>query len=277
VYLIDRSEQNKVTYNNYRNLYNKLVRASKKLHISNKLTENAKNPKKMWEILNEITKGKKGECKIEKIKVNDAELTDPKQIAEEFNKFFTSVGTKISEGIPLTNLDPTNLMPDHNVNSNLQFGNMSVADFISTINSLQPKNSSDISGISTKMLKLLKFELAVPLVHLFNISLKNGIFPNKLKVSRTVPIFKAGDKTLCDNYRPISLLSTLSKVLEKYVANKLTNHLESNNILYQNQYGFLRNRSTVHNLLQLTNFIAKELNEKKFVVGCSWISGRRLT
>jgi hypothetical protein len=83
-------------------------------------------------------------------------------------------------------------------------------------------------------------ELSVPLRHLFNLSLSSGKFPSKLKISRTVPIFKSGDRQLCDNYRPISLLSTISKILEKYVAKKLTNHLESNNLLYENQYGFLR-------------------------------------
>jgi hypothetical protein len=82
------------------------------------------------------------------------------------------------------------------------------------------------------MLKFVKYELATPLVHLFNRSLVTGIFPSKLKTSRTVPIFKAGNKNLCDNYWPISLLSTLSKILEKYVANKLVNHLETNGILY---------------------------------------------
>jgi hypothetical protein len=209
VYVSDRSDANKLTYVNYRNLYNKLVRLSKKMHISNKLNENAKNPKTMWEILNEITGGKKGESKIDKIMVNDNELTDPKMMAEEFNKFFTSIGTKISESISQTNTDPLSMMPNYNVNNNLTFGIMSIGDYIKILDSMQPKTSSDISGISTKLLKILNFELAVPLVHLFNLSLSTGSFPNKLKTSRTVPIFKAGAKSLCDNYRPILLLSAI--------------------------------------------------------------------
>ena len=56
-----------------------------------------------------------------------------------------------------------------------------------------------------------------------------------------IPIFKAGDRYSCDNYRPISLLSTISNILEKIVANSLVNHLELNNLLYENQFGFLRN------------------------------------
>jgi retron-type reverse transcriptase len=132
---------------------------------------------------------------------------------------------------------------------------------------MEPKNSADINGMSTKMIKDVKFEIATPLVHIFNLSLNDGVFPENLKCSRTVPIFKAGSPLLCDNYRPISLLSVISKVLEKYVANKLTSHLADNNLLYEHQYGFQKGKSTVHNLLVLTNFVAKEINDKKFVVG----------
>jgi hypothetical protein len=179
----------------------------------------------MWEILNEITETKKGECKIESIKVENVTITDQKSIAEEFNKFFAGIGTKISESISPTNIDPITLLPDYTVNQNLSFGQLQEADFISLINAMKPKSSSDISGISTKMLKLLKFELSVPLTHLFNLSLSSGKFPSKLKTSRTVPIFKNGDKLLCDKYRPISLLSAISKILEKFVAKKLADHL----------------------------------------------------
>ena len=76
-----------------------------------------------------------------------------------------------------------------------------------------------------------------------------------------------GDHTSCDNYRPISLLSTLSKILEKIVANSLVNHLEINNLLYDNQYGFLRGRSTLHNITKLTSKISQDPNDKKFVIG----------
>ena len=105
-------------------------------------------------------------------------------------------------------------------------GPMHVHEIIQTLIS---KPSTDIDGISVKLLKKISTAISVPLAHIFNLSLENGIFPEALKTSRTVPIFKGGDNLSMDNYRPISLISTFSKILEKMVALKLSNHLDINN------------------------------------------------
>jgi hypothetical protein len=149
----------------------------------------------------------------------------------------------------------------------LEFGEISQAEFITLIENLESKSSVDINGISNKLLKFLRFELAVPLIHLFNLSLNTGKFPKELKMSRTVPIFKTGDPTSCDNYRPISLLSSISKILEKSVACRLVNHLKYNNLLNQNQFGFQKGFSTIHHLLKLSNHVTNELNKKNYTVG----------
>ena len=120
------------------------------------------------------------------------------------------------------------------------------------------------------MVKFIGNAIATPLSHIFNLSLNSGKFPSKLKQCRVIPIFKSGNAMECDNYRPISLLSSISKVLEKIVAEKLTNHLLSNNLLYQHQYGFLPKRSTEQNLIQIVNpnhelvKLANEIDWKNF-------------
>ena len=149
----------------------------------------------------------------------------------------------------------------------LDLGTTNQVHVCDIIKSLQPKNSMDIDGISTKLLKFLAIELSWPLAHIFNLSLTTGIFPDRLKSSRTVPIFKAGRNDLCDNYRPIALLSTLSKILEKMVSVKLVNHLDRNKILYEHQYGFQRQKSTEHSIIHALNFIHKAMNENKYSVG----------
>ena len=91
-----------------------------------------------------------------------------------------------------------------------------------------------------KLLKAVAIEISTPLAHIFNLSLKNAIFPNSLKLSRIVPIRKSGKREICDNYRPIALLSSFSKILEKIVSLKLVNHLEYNKLLSPRQFGFQR-------------------------------------
>jgi hypothetical protein len=158
-------------------------------------------------------------------------------------------------------------MPHLDNIQDIDLGSTNQTHICDIIKSLQPKKSCDIDGISTKLLKDLALEISWPLAHVFKLSLELGIFPARLKSSRTVPIFKAGNSELCDNYRPIALLSTLSKILEKLVSVQLVNHLDRNKILYEHQYGFQRNKSTEHSIIHALNYIGKAMNNNKYCIG----------
>ena len=205
--------------------------------------------------------------KIEKLIIDNVPTSDPSVIANTFNDFFVKVGVEISESILPTNATAASFMPILNNIEELNLGTTDATHFCDIVKSLQPKNSTDSDGLSSKLFKKIAIEISRPMSHIFNLSLTNGIFPAKLKKSRTVPVFKTGDPFSCDNYRPIALLSTLSKVLEKMVSVKLVNHLDFNNILYKHQYGFQKNKSTEHNLIQAVNFISNALNDNKFCMG----------
>ena len=116
-------------------------------------------------------------------------------------------------------------------------------------------------GISSKLMKLSINNTALPLTHIINLSLSNGIVPNDLKIAKVIPIFKTGDRTQFNNYRPISILPAFSKIIEKVVAKKLITFLESSKQLYQHQYGFRPRHSTIHPIINLLNQIAQE-NDK---------------
>ena len=92
-----------------------------------------------------------------------------------------------------------------------------------------------------------------PLTALINSSFRDGVFPLKLKKARVVPIYKTGDKSLINNYRPTSILSFYSKVFEKLMYNKLYNFIEANDILFAHQYGFRRGHSTQQAIITLIN------------------------
>jgi hypothetical protein len=262
-----RSPVTKELYTNYRNMYNRVIRASKKLYYRDHIRNNRKDPKKLWGLLKEVSTGEPQCNKIEKIAENGIHITEPIEIANKFNDFFSSVGNTISESVQPVDKSACDFLEERPEVPDLDLSGTSQAEIVEIIRSFISKNSSDLDGLSTKLLKFVALEISFPLCHIFNLSLNSGDFPSKLKKSRIVPIFKAGNSENCDNYRPISLLSSLSKILEKIVQKKLVDHLESNNLLYKHQYGFLRGKCTEFNLLHVSNKITEALNDGKFCLG----------
>jgi hypothetical protein len=254
-------------YRTIKNLYFKTLRAMKKLHYSNKLEENAKNSKKTWDTINEVQGKPKKSENVDKININGTLETDPLKIAQEFNLFFTRVGKQISQSIPTVSRAPEDYINYNRDIPNMSLGNTTPEHIKKVISKFQPKTSCDVQGQSSKMIKFISNEIAAPLSHIFNLSLSQGIFPEKLKNCRVIPIFKSGDNLNVDNYRPISLLSSISKILEKIVAEKLISHLISNDLLYNHQYGFLPNKSTEQNLLHIVNYITEALNDGMYCLG----------
>ena len=105
------------------------------------------------------------------------------------------------------------------------------------------------------------------LIYLINLSINQGIFPSELTIAKVIPIYKSDDKQLIQNYRPISVLPFFSKFFEKIISNHLLNCIESNNILYDNQFGFRKNHSTTHAIITLVERVSKALDTGKIVVG----------
>ena len=135
----------------------------------------------------------------------------------------------------------------------LEFAPISQGELVSVMRSLQPKTSRNIDGLSIKLLREIAIEISRPLTHIYNLSLSKGTFPEALKTSRIIHIHKSGSTNLCDNYRPIALLISISKTLEKIVAIKLTNHLEIHKLLSPCQFGFQKRTNTEHNLVRIVN------------------------
>uniref|UniRef100_A0A1B6FIE1 Reverse transcriptase domain-containing protein n=1 Tax=Cuerna arida TaxID=1464854 RepID=A0A1B6FIE1_9HEMI len=136
---------------------------------------------------------------------------------------------------------------------------------LSIIKSMKPKTSSCLDEISSKLVIKCKEELTVPLTHIINCSIHEGIFPEKLKISKVYPKFKNGSTTEARSYRPISLTSTFSKIIEKVILHRLMNYLIHNNLLTDNQHGFLKGRSTVTAIIQLIEHVIDQIESGKTV------------
>ena len=141
-------------------------------------------------------------------------------------------------------------------------------EVFSTINNMKPKANDSLNFIPGKVLKAVNYIICFPLSKIINCSFSSGIFPNKLKIANVIPIPKQGDLSLVNNFRPISLLNIFSKIFEKLVHKRLYNYLDMNNILFSNQFGFRKGKSTsdalVSNLIEFYN----ELDQNNVVFRC---------
>ena len=106
------------------------------------------------------------------------------------------------------------------------------------------KSSCGHDGLSVKMFKQIKYEMSSSITLIINQSLTTGIFTERLKIAKVIPIYKKDDVKMFENYRPISILPAISKILEKIIFNQLHDYFQDNKLYCKNQYGFRRNHST---------------------------------
>jgi hypothetical protein len=135
------------------------------------------------------------------------------------------------------------------------------------IRSLKRTTSSGYDEVPPRVLKQSLLFIISPLTYLCNKSLTSGIFSSWLKYSQVIPIFKKGNKFEISNYRPISLLTSFSKIFEKIIYKRLANHASTHNILSKTQYRFRTKMSTDNAIYQLTNNVLKALDNKQLVGG----------
>jgi hypothetical protein len=127
---------------------------------------------------------------------------------------------------------------------NIKFKNTSTKEIERIIRSLKLESSFGYDGISTKILKASAPYISSPLNYICNKAITSGIFPTPLKYSIVKPVFKKGNKENMANYRPISLLTSFSKVFERIIYDRLLQHIEDKNILATEQFGFRPGAST---------------------------------
>jgi len=204
---------------------------------------------------------------IQSLIKNGVSTSDPLEIASIFNNFFANVPTSIVKDIHPTDTPPP-LSPHKECNFNLLNKNESLTNSVITeaINSLAPKNTTDPDGISSNFVKKFSLSLSEPLKLIFTKSFHTGVVPSQLKTAKVIPLYKSGDSLQPTNYRPIALLSTFAKVMEKVVYRKLSHYIESNNILSQQQFGFRKDHSPVHPMLLFYDHIAQALESKKYTI-----------
>ena len=134
-------------------------------------------------------------------------------------------------------------------------------NLIKTAKTLKPKLSSGHDNISNRLLLNIIDDIAEPFTHIVNLSFRNGIVPQNMKVAKVVPTHMSGDQSSLNNYRPINLLPVFSKLIEKLMYNQIMSFIDRNDILNKHQYCFRKNHTTTHPILHLLNHIADCTNK----------------
>jgi potassium voltage-gated channel Eag-related subfamily H protein 8 len=150
--------------------------------------------------------------------IDGQKVSDSTIISNKFCEYFTNVGRDCAAKIPNAKIPYAHYLRQGHARS-FVMQPITPGDVINTLSRMKGKNSSGHDNISSKLLKTLRGEIAFPLTKLINNSLSSGIVTNSLKIAKVIPLHKAKDKSLLSNYRPISLLPVLSKVLEKETLN----------------------------------------------------------
>ena len=245
-----------------------LIRTSKKEYYKQYFAKNKDNIKKIWKGIKEIINIKSKNFDHPTCLQNgDVNITEPIAVSNSFNDYFTSIADKILEKRKYEGSKSYRDFLSNRMTENFVFKECDDNEIKSIISSLNVAKSSGPNSIPTHILLILKDFICTPLNKIFNLSLLTGQHPDVLKISKTIPIFKKGSRLLVSNYRPISLLSNLNKILEKIVHSRVYSFLEDLNCIYSLQFGFRKKHSTNHALTEITESIRQALDNKKIACG----------
>ena len=240
----------------------KFILDTKKKYYYDKFENISRDVKATWKVINSLIKPIKSRNSL-KLNIDGILTEDPPTLANTFNDHFVSVAPLLASKIPSVNTDPTYYV-NRNPNSFMYFP-CTHDEIEKIIRGLKNKKGS-LGEIPVSMLKKITDLVCPILSKLFNQSVSLGSFPEILKVAKIVPIYKSGTKTDKNNYRPIALLPTLSKVFEKLIHKRVTSFLTKFDLLYSDQYGFQSKKSTTDAILKFTDKCYDALNNKKALI-----------
>ena len=263
----------------HKHLLNKLIRKTKKDYYTTQFIKYSNDCKNTWKLLNQVAGRKQikkslpkmfklkleGPKEIHKSESLELKIEGDKNIADEFNFFFSHIGSDLSQSIIYSGSKLVETYLKAPTNTRFTFNLVTDEEILEHIGNTLPKNSCGYDNLSSKML----IQLA-PIIHpvirlISNQSLVTGIFPRQLKKAVVIPIYKGKNTDPNDfgNYRPISLLPVLSKIIEKVVQKQLYEYMDSNNLFNNSQYGFRKNHSTEYAAMEFVDKIGETMNNKQ--------------
>lgn len=250
-------------YKVYCSVYKKVLKKAKVLYFKKEFDKAGKNTREIWQVADKICSRKEGKCND----IGDIQgCNNDQEKSDKFAQYYSQIPYSLASELPTTDVSYMDFLPKLTLKKPFIFQKVTEKSVLNTIKSLKPKSSFSFDYVSNKQLKFIAEEICKPMTHLINLSFQLSYTPPEWKRSRIIPIFKSGDKELVSNFRPIALLSTFSKIVEKEMSYQMWRHLESNKILSDQQYGFKRKCCCEHLLIDMMDKIFKSKNKGNYMV-----------
>ena len=259
--------ENKSKYTTYRNKLKSLLNKAEKHYFNIQFKSLAGDLRKTWKLLRVALNQNKIEIFSSEFLTDSGDvITNIEEIANRFNDFFVTIGSRLAGQIPPTQVHFSNYFKYTSVDSFL-FYSTDADEVVSIVNGFNDKSSCGVDGIPMDIMKKTIKPVSKIIADLVNFSFTTGHFPDELKIAKVCPIFKSGAANLFANYRPISILPSFSKVFEKIACNRLQNYLNSKDILSSCQYGFRPHHSTYMALLDMYDHISNAIDNHEVSIG----------
>ena len=238
--------------NTFKRKYNSAIKKAKVSACDRYILNNSNNSKAMWNLINKMKPSPKEKENVLNVSPN------------KLNNFFTKVAEDIISSLPTSNINPITIMSSVEVKTpQFVFSEISQIIVRDALTSLKNSYSKDVYGLTTSVIKSVQNIIIPPLTKIFNNCIKECLFPDCLKLATIVPIYKKRDVNDLNNYRPISLLPIISKILEKILMIQITEYFCQNNLFDNNQFGFRKGLTTEKAILALLNYINNSFIKKE--------------
>jgi len=265
-YRSSKSVIDKCKYLAYKKKLKATLKSAEREYYEEKFFKNSDNIKKTWEIIGKILNRPTKNIINPSFLSNNVMISDNRQIAEEFNNYFATIGLNLAATIVPTQIHFSSFLPPGPSQSAV-FECTDPLEIRSIICNLTSSCSTGVDEIPSSVIKLVVDYISMPLCSIINNAICNACFPKILKIAKVIPIHKSGDSSLFSNYRPISLLTNFTKIFEKVIFVRLKNFLAKINIPSNNQFGFQSKKSTSMAILEMVDKISSAIDSKNCAMG----------
>ena len=259
---------NERKYKKMKKFVEKHIKLAKSKYYKKYFDNHKDNSKKQWEMINSLLNRKGKKSGVTKLQDSDGEIINtPLAMAEKFNEYFSNIASNLKTQISSRTSDNPSSSGFEEflkkpVTNSMYVKPVTSGEVFNIIKNMKNKATLDYKVDALKIANN-NFTFTQTLAKIITSSFEQGIFPQSLKMARVIPVYKSGSKSEVSNYRPISLLSGISKIYEKLMHNRIVQFMEQNNSFYDMQYGFRSGRSCEHALLSAQSILLNSLSRNQ--------------